>query len=149
MHMNDSDNDQHTSAREKFLSLSLESTRKSYYPQLKEQLEEAKTKESRLKLLIDNLPARIAHVSRDERYILVNREYEKLFGVSREQIIGRKVRSLIGEKNYLRSTPFKEKALAGHEVHFETQFELTDGTVQVHEISYIPTFDPNDGVDGF
>lgn len=147
--MSDSDNKHHKSAREKFLSLSLESTRKSYYPQLKEQLEEAKNKERRLKLLIDNLPARIAYVSREEKYILVNREYEKIFGVSRDQIIGRSVLSLIGEKNYQRNTPFREKALAGHDVHFETEFQLTDGTVQIHEISFIPMFDHNKCVEGF
>ncbi len=147
--MNDSDNDQQMSARQKFLSLSLESTRKSYYPQLKEQLEEAKTKESRLKLLIDNLPARIAYVSREEKYILVNHEYEKIFRVSRDQIIGKSVRSIIGEKNYRRNTPFREKALAGHDVRFETEFQLSDGTIRIHEISFIPMFDPNDEVDGF
>jgi two-component system cell cycle sensor histidine kinase/response regulator CckA len=147
--MSASDNKSHRSAREKFLSLSLESTRKSYYPQLKEQLEEAKNKESRLKLLIDNLPARIAFVGRDEKYILVNRECEKVFGVSRDQIIGKSVRSVIGEKNYDRTNQFRKKALAGHDVHFESEFELKDGTVQNHEISLIPLFDMSDAVEGF
>jgi two-component system cell cycle sensor histidine kinase/response regulator CckA len=147
--MNDPKKTHHSSAREKFLSLSLESTRKSYYPQLREQLEEAKNKENRLKLLIDNLPARIAYVSREGKYILVNREYQTLFGVPRDQIIGRSVRSLIGDKNYHRTSPYREMALAGNDVHFESEFDFEDGRVQFHEISYIPMADNNGKVEGF
>ena len=61
------DKPHYRSAREKFLGLSLESTRKSYYPQLKEQLETAKGNERNLQLLIDNLPARISFVDTSER----------------------------------------------------------------------------------
>ena len=53
-------------AREKFLGLSLESTRKSYYPQLKAHLEAARENERRLQLLTDNLPARISYVDSEE-----------------------------------------------------------------------------------
>ena len=67
------------SARDKFLGSSLESSRKSYYPQLLEKLEEAKSNEKRLQLLIDNLPARIAYVNAEQIYMLVNREYEVVF----------------------------------------------------------------------
>ena len=78
--MSDSEKDtQYISAREKFLGLSLESTRKSYYPQLQQQLEAAKENERRLQLLIDNLPARISYVNNEERYVTINLEYEKVF----------------------------------------------------------------------
>ena len=57
-------------AREKFLGLSLESTRKSYYPQLKKQLEMVKGNERRLQLLIDSLPARISFVDYGKGYFI-------------------------------------------------------------------------------
>ena len=86
--MADSDrNDDYKSAREKFLALSLGSTRKSYYPQLQEQLELAKQNERRLQLLVDHIPARVAYVDSEQHYVLVNREYEKVFGLSEKFIV--------------------------------------------------------------
>lgn len=61
------------SAHEEFLGLSLESTRKSYYPQLKEQLDSTKENEQRLQLLIDSLPAFISYIDAEQRFILANR----------------------------------------------------------------------------
>jgi PAS domain S-box-containing protein len=100
--MSDSDkNIRYKSIREKFLSLSPESTRKSDYPQLKKQLEVAKENERLLQLLIDNGPARISYVDAEERYVFVNREYEKTFGLKRDQIIGRRVETILGYDNYI------------------------------------------------
>ncbi|MDJ0621925.1 MAG: ATP-binding protein [Desulfocapsaceae bacterium] len=148
--MSESDNKkQYRSAREKFLGLSLESTRKSYYPQLREQLEAAKDKELHLQLLVDNLPARIAYVSNDERYILVNREYERLFGKPRDEIIGMSIKELIGVTNYVNHRQYREQALNGQDVRFETTFHLPDGGTQIHELSFIPMFNNVDEVDGF
>ena len=61
-------------ARERFLGLSLESTLKSYYPQLRTQLFALRENEKRLRLLTDNLPARISYVDADQHFQFVNRE---------------------------------------------------------------------------
>jgi len=101
MKISDSDkNIVYQSAREKFLGLSLESTRKSYYPQLQKQLEIAKESARRLKLLLDNLPALISYVDGQERYLFVNSGYEKVFGSKRDQIIGQTLETIMGHENY-------------------------------------------------
>ncbi len=148
--MADSEKDAHyISAREKFLGLSLESTRKSYYPQLQQQLEAAKENERRLQLLIDNLPARISYVNNEERYVIVNLEYENVFHIPCRQIIGQKVAVLIGEENYFRLKGFIQNALSGKRVQFECEFTVAGGERQWHDFSFVPVTRSTGEVDGF
>ena len=119
----DGNSDKFKSPREKFLGLSLESSRKSYYPQLLEQLQAEKENTQRLQLLIDNLPARIAFIDNTRRYVLVNREYEEVFGRKKEEIVGTLVRDLVGETNYSRLAAQVDRVLSGAQVHFEALFD--------------------------
>ncbi len=137
------------SAREKFLGLSLESTRKSYYPQLREQLDLIRENERRLRLLADNLPARISYVDADERYAFVNLAYEKAFGLKRDRIIGRRVASILGRANYQKAAPHIRAALHGKKTRFEAEFTEPDGRTGWFEIHYVPDVDPKRGVTGF
>ena len=53
--------------------------------------ETTKENEKRLQLLIDSLPAQISYVNAEERYVLVNQEFEKSFDRTRDQIIGQRM----------------------------------------------------------
>lgn len=139
----------YTSPREKFLGLSLQSSRKSYYPQLKKQLEAAEENERRLQLLIDNLPARIAFVDNQERFVFVNREYEKAFGLKRPQIIGSDIQTIIGPDNYKKAKPYIDRALGGELVQFEALFSGTGGDSRWLDITYAPDIDAEGAIDGF
>ncbi len=136
------------SARDKFLGLSLESTRKSYYPQLKAQLDAARENERRLQLLIDALPALISYTDAEQRFILVNRQYERSFGRGRDQIVGQTMRAVIGEDNYARCLPHLQQALAGKPVQFEMFVILPDGAKMWIESSYVPVLDKTGAVAG-
>lgn len=137
------------SLREKFLGLSLASSRKSYYPQLKIQLEMARENERRLQLLIDNLPARISFVDHQERFVLVNRMYERQFGVKRHQIVGHSVRAVLGEENYALVKSQIRDALRGNTVHFESLFTIAAGESQWLDVTFIPDRNPEGGTNGF
>lgn len=137
------------SAREKFLGFSLESSRKSYYPQLLEKLEEAKNNEKRLQLLIDNLPARISYVDAKEIFVLANNEYEDIFKKDKKAIIGSSLKDVLGEVNYHKVKPYVQKVLEGDEVHFEIPILASTGETLWNDISYIPIFDTSGKVDGF
>lgn len=137
------------SAREKFLSLSLGSTRKSYYPQLKEHLELAKENERRLRLLIDNLPARIAYVDAQQRYVIANQAHEKILGRASDQIVGKTVASVLGRENYLKIKQNILDALKGNHVRYETAFTGMKGEFQWVEVHYVPDVHPLQGVVGF
>jgi PAS domain S-box-containing protein len=137
------------SAREKFLGLSLESTRKSYYPQLQQQLEVARESELRLQLLIDNLPARISCVDTQQRYLLVNSEYVRYTGLPRPRIIGATIEQIIGHENYLRKKAYIDKALGGEHVHFDMMFTAKDGSQRWNEVSFVPVLDNSSVVASF
>ena len=126
------------SAREKFLGLSLESSRKSYYPLLKKQLESVKESERRLQLLIDNIPARVAFVDREERYVFVNRGYVKAYGLNRDQIIGRRVSALLGGENYRKAKQYIQDALSGKIVNYEEVFVEREGEPLWLDTTYVP-----------
>lgn len=150
MKMPDSDkNIIYNSAREKFLGLSLKSTRKSYYPQLQKQLEIAKENDRRSQLLLDNLPARVSYVDTEERYVFVNSAYEKAFGLKREFIIGQRVETLLGNENYINVKQDIHNALCGKRVHFETSFVGQKGESQWLEITYLPDINSQKEVIGF
>ena len=139
----------HKSARDKFLELSLESTRKSYYPQLKRQLETAKDKERHLQLLIDSLPARISYVNKEERYVFVNRGYEKAFKLKRRQIVGRRVKDVLGDENYSKAKRYINDALRGQHVHYERSFADDKGGSRWLSVTYVPDINVDGAVNGF
>lgn len=137
------------SAREKFLGFSLESSRKSYYPQLLEKLEDSKNNAKRLQLLIDNLPARISFVDTKEIFVLANSEYENIFKRDKDAIIGSSLKVVLGEVNYKKVKPYVQKVLGGTEVQFETPIVTPTGETLWNEVSYIPILEASGQVDGF
>ena len=151
METSDSDgNNEYSSVREKFLSLSLESTRKSYYPQLQSQLEAARKNERQLRLLTDSLPALISYVSASERYVFVNRAYEEVFGLDRSQIIGQHIQHILGLEDYVKVKTQIYQCLSGSRVHFDTCFtHRREGVSLWFEVNYVPDIDTHQGVAGF
>ena len=59
---------------------------------------ERKTAEERLRLTVEASPSAMIMVGRDGRIILVNSQTEKLFGYSREELLGQSVESLVPER---------------------------------------------------
>jgi PAS domain S-box-containing protein len=128
----------YSSAREKFLGLSLESTRKSYYPQLQMHLEAARDNERQLQLLIDSIPARISYVNAEERFVFVNLEYEKVFGLKREQIVGKRLEEILGQGNYGKIEQHLRAALRGQQAHFAYSFTDRHGESRWLEVTFVP-----------
>lgn len=137
------------SAREKFLGLSLESTRKSYYPQLQMHLEAARENERQLQLLIDNIPARISYVNAEERYVFVNLAYEKAFGLQRDQIVGRKMVEILGHDNYEKIAHHLQEALRGKQVRFEYSFTSRQEENRWIEVVCVPNIGTQGRIHGF
>jgi two-component system, cell cycle sensor histidine kinase and response regulator CckA len=135
--------------REKFLGQILTSTRKSYYPQLKDQLEAAQSNERRLQLLIDSLPARISYVNTDSRYLFINKAYETILGRPRAEMIGKTIAEVIGAENYRRAENYIKTAIGGQEVRFEFEFQLPDSGSTWLDVHYVPEMDHQGRVLGF
>lgn len=137
------------SIRKKLLSLSMQSTRKSYFPLLQQQLKASQENEERLKLLINSLPVRLSYVSADEKYVLVNNEYRHMFGIEPDEILGKHVKEVAGAENYRRAKPYIEQVLLGEQIQFELNLLNVHGVELCSEMTYVPDIHPVRGVQGF
>ena len=139
----------HIRAREKFLGLSLESTRKSYYPQLQKQLEVVSRNERRLQLLLDSLPASISYVDSGEIYIFCNRSFRKALGLKYEEVVGQSMEKILGPVYYSGLRDHITAVMAGNTVHFESFYSRPGGEDTFLEVTYIPDIDNSGQTTGF
>ncbi len=116
----------------------------------RKKVEEAlRESEKTFRNVTDALPARISFVGPTERYRMVNKAYEDWSGKSREEIIGKTVRELIGEPAYQRSKEVIAKALAGESATFENWIPYKGGPDRLVEAIFLPNRDDQGSPDGF
>jgi PAS domain S-box-containing protein len=107
-----------------------------------------KDNQGMLKLLTDGLPVLIAYVDKDQRYRLVNQEFEKWFYLHPSEIVGRKVHDLIGEKGYRKMAALVSQALDGEEVECEAEIPIINNGMRQFHATLIPHFENGSGVQG-
>src|SRR5512146_429726 len=100
----------------------------------------------RLRLVIDHVPALIAYVDASETYRFANRAYETLFGLSPEQMIGRTMRDVLGEK-YPEAKPHIDRALSGLRSMHDRTVTANQRSHYLHNV-YVPHFDDGGRVAG-
>jgi two-component system, sensor histidine kinase len=105
--------------------------------------------EQRIRLITDGIPAHIAYVDADERYVFVNKRYERVFGRARENIIGMAMAELLGPEAYASRQAHVRKALAGESAEFELTLPGRSGMLHILQGVYIPHFGPDNSVLGF
>ncbi len=103
--------------------------------------------QQQLAVVLDNVPALIAHIGTDHRYEVVNRAYLAWDHRVGGDIVGHSVEEVHGPANYAVLQPYLERALAGEKVVFEAM--LTRG-IQSHvmRVSYVPEIEADGRVSG-
>jgi PAS domain S-box-containing protein len=109
----------------------------------------ASESEHQLRFITDALPALVSYVDTNERYTYVNNSYCKWFGQSRENIIGKHIREIVGEDAYASLAPYVYKVLSGKEVSFEALMPYATAGMRYVSASYTPQFDNDGKVKGF
>jgi len=104
--------------------------------------------EQQLDPLTNALPALISYVGRDLCYHSCNEAYLKWFGLSRDQIVGRSVRDILGEEAWEAVRPHLEAALAGETVEYETEIGYQQAGKRWMRAVYTPHRDALDRVVG-
>ncbi|MFN3620602.1 PAS domain-containing protein [Sphingorhabdus sp.] len=94
--------------------------------------------ERELQILTDALPVLISYVDKDERYRFVNREYERWFGVKREDLLGRHVREVIGDDAYNIAKPQIQRAMSGERFRNEQFMPYKDAGAREVSIDFVP-----------
>jgi PAS domain S-box-containing protein len=100
--------------------------------------ERIRESEKQLRLVTDSMPSLISYMDRDQRYRFVNRAYSDWFGRPTGDIVGRRVRTVLGPKAYAKVKPYIEQALNGEPVSFETLLEYRDAGARFVQVNYIP-----------
>jgi len=77
--------------------------------------------ERQLRLVTDNAPVAISHTDTEPRYKFVNRYIAERVGLPPEQIIGKRVSEVIGDKAFAIAEPYIRACLAGKAVEFEVE----------------------------
>ncbi|MBT5779165.1 MAG: PAS domain S-box protein [Rhodospirillaceae bacterium] len=85
--------------------------------------------ERQLQQSTDNVPALIAFIGNDRRYQFANLAYEKWYGLSPENIIGRTVTEVLGAANAQQIESYIAGALAGERQDYLVSFD-TAGSVR-------------------
>jgi PAS domain S-box-containing protein len=79
----------------------------------------------RLRLVTNNnVPVAIAHCDAETRYTFVNRHYAERHGLMPEQVVGRRVPEVVGEKAWAIFEPYFRDGFAGKEFEFDLEVEL-------------------------
>jgi diguanylate cyclase (GGDEF)-like protein/PAS domain S-box-containing protein len=96
--------------------------------------------EHRLRTIADTMPAAIAYVDRQQIYRFTNTAFERLFGLTPEQVRGRTIRDVVGEAGHQFVEMYLKRAFGGERVTFEREQSLVNG-VRWIEATYIPEID--------
>ncbi|WBU56033.1 PAS-domain containing protein [Paracoccus sediminicola] len=75
--------------------------------------------QARTRQVTEMIPAHIAHIDRDQRYVFSNRQLPQVFPGTRTDILGMTVAELLGPRTYAEVEPHMERALAGRHQVFE------------------------------
>ncbi|MCB1957975.1 MAG: PAS-domain containing protein [Rhodocyclaceae bacterium] len=100
--------------------------------------------ESRLRLIMDSIPALIAYVDADQHYQFANKGYADWFGLRAEQMVGRSIADVFGPETYVEIREHLAKAYQGDAVSYEYSRRTNDRRT-VHARSVVV---PEMGSDG-
>lgn len=91
-----------------------------------------------IRTITDELPAMIAYLDRDLRYVFVNRVYERWYGWPHGMLPGRGMKELHSPAHCQRLIPHLKRVLAGETASFELTERNADGEERVLLRSYVP-----------
>ena len=117
--------------------------------QQKQAEQERREYSKQLRMITDNLPVLIAFVDSDQRYRFVNREYEKWFGLSPDDVVGMSVREIVGETGYAAVREGIETVLSGRPVSYEGDMPVPGGGQRCFFSRNIPHVNDDGVVDGY
>lgn len=115
-------------------------------PEKKE--EDVEVKASWFHAIIKNSPAHIAYIDADKLvYKYANEKFLKAFGLSIDEISGRHIKDVIGQKNFEDAKKFLAEVKAGRAVSYVNTFSLVTGRKWI-EVNYVPDVDSSGRVIG-
>lgn len=103
-------------------------------------------RERQLSAITDALPGPVSRVDREGRYLFANAAYERWFGLTAAEVVGRTQQEVLGPL-YPLVQPHVQRAMAGEAVHYEAPTRTRLGTLHAL-VSLIPDVDETGAVRG-
>jgi len=103
----------------------------------------------RLQLVADTVPALLAYLDTEVRYVWANGAYLRWFGRAPETIRGCHAREIVGEAAWAAVQRHVARALAGEEVSYEARIDFGPGHTRDVNVAYVPDRDADGRVRGF
>jgi PAS domain S-box-containing protein len=98
--------------------------------------------------ITDSIPALIAYVGRDRRYVVANRLHREWLGVDAPAMVGRTLEEVLSDEVVRTIDPYVARVLAGEAVTFEMRFGAGDSQRDV-QVRYVPDIREDGQVHGF
>ncbi|MGZ5054273.1 MAG: transporter substrate-binding domain-containing protein [Methylobacter sp.] len=111
--------------------------------------QEAEQARDLLRVTMDNAPALMSYIGKDCRYRHVNKNYQRWFGYSDEQVCGHHMRDVLGEAAWKIIEVYVQKVLDGAQVDVEYQLPYIKGGPRWVHVTYSPDLDAEGNVRGF
>jgi PAS domain S-box-containing protein len=105
--------------------------------------------QQQLELITDALPVLVAYVDADHRYRFVSAAYERWFGRSKAEVVGKHVEEVLGAEAYNAIRAHVAQALSGTTVTFQAELPYLHRGTRCIEGSYIPQFADDGKVAGY
>lgn len=112
---------------------------------VEERTQQLRESQDHLTNVINSVPALIAYVDAQQRYVYVNAQYQARFAPDKADITGQSVSEILGEDRYRVASPMIDKVLQGQPQSYD--WEPFPGVWQV--IHYLPKLDEQGAVAGY
>ena len=107
-----------------------------------------KATQSRMQQLVDGIPGLFSYIDDQYRVWFMSSQYRDIFNRSAEQLVGVHMRDLIGDEMFAERKPRYDEALAGTEVHSESNRLMPDGSKVYFSVTHKPFRDDNGNILG-
>jgi diguanylate cyclase (GGDEF)-like protein/PAS domain S-box-containing protein len=115
---------------------------------LKQAQEALRASEGELRLIMDNVPARVAYIDRESRFRFLNRHNEEWLSESRKDLTGRKIGEVVGDVRAAQLQPLMNRVFSGETISTEQMLVQPNGEQRWESIHYAPNRDGEGNVIG-
>src|SRR6202140_1817179 len=116
----------------------------------RKRVEEAlRASEAELQSVINRTPFMLVRCSRDLRYRFISQAYAQMIGRRRDEVIGKTIAEMIGNKGFETLRPYTARVLRGEAVDFECELDFHNIGKRRLAIAYRPELDANGEVGGW
>lgn len=103
----------------------------------------------KLELITDSLPSLISYVNKNEQYEFVNSAYEKWFSKSKQDVVGKTVKEVLGDRAYAKAKIHIDNAMSGKLDSFDAWLDYNEGGKRFISATYVPHLDESKRVAGY